>query len=179
MIDGLLRAFGRKLRKVRAGEDFRVGEDVRFARAPRTIALRSDAFADGGPLPPGGDSPPLAWSEVPPLTQMLVLVVEDVDAPLLRPLTHAIAYGIDPATTGLEAGALDATRTTLGLNGMGRRAYIPPAPIPGHGRHRYVFTLLAVDFVPRFDQTPTRGRLLDAIAGHVIALAELTGTMER
>jgi len=36
-----------------------------------------------------------------------------------------------------------------------------------------------VDFVPRFDQPPTKGRLLDAIAGHVAALAELMGTRER
>jgi Raf kinase inhibitor-like YbhB/YbcL family protein len=179
MIAGLLRAVGRGLRNVRAGEDFRVGEDPRFAHVPRTIALRSDAFTDGGPLPPGPDSPPLAWSEIPPHAQMLALVVEDVDVPFLRPLTHAIAYAIDPKTTGLERGALEATRTMLGLNGVGRRAYIPPSPIPGHGMHRYVFTLLAVDFVPRFDQTPSRGRLLDAIAGHVIALAELTGKMER
>jgi phosphatidylethanolamine-binding protein (PEBP) family uncharacterized protein len=45
--------------------------------------------------------------------------------------------------------------------------------------HRYVFTVLAVDYVPRFDQPPTRGRLLDAIAGHVLALGEITGTRER
>jgi phosphatidylethanolamine-binding protein (PEBP) family uncharacterized protein len=68
---------------------------------------------------------------------------------------------------------------TMGINGAGKCSYLPPSPIPGHGVHRYVFTLLAVDFVPRFDQTPTRGRLLDAIAGHVIAVGELVGTMER
>jgi Raf kinase inhibitor-like YbhB/YbcL family protein len=179
IIEGLLRAFGRRLRGVRAGEDNRVGEDIRFAQAPRTIVLLSDAFANGGALPSGNASPPLAWSGVPPETQMLVLVVEDVDAPLLRPLTLACAYGIDPATTSLEAGALGPAHMTMGINGAGKCSYLPPSPIPGHGVHRYVFTLLAVDFVPRFDQTPTRGRLLDAIAGHVIAVGELVGTMER
>jgi Raf kinase inhibitor-like YbhB/YbcL family protein len=175
----MMRFIGRRIRGWRAGPEFRVGEDVRFASVPRTLALRSPAFADGEPLPAAPQSPPLEWSGVPPQAQMLALVVQDVDAPLLRPLTHALAYAIDPATTSLEAGALDGAHVTMGLNGLGRRGYVAPAPIPGHGLHRYVFTLLAVDYVPRFDQPPTKGRLLDAIAGHVAALAELTGTVER
>jgi Raf kinase inhibitor-like YbhB/YbcL family protein len=174
-----MRLFGRRLRRWRAGAEYRVAEDIRFSQAPRTIELRSPAFANGGPMPGGKASPPLAWSGVPPEAKTLVLVVEDVDAPLLRPLTHALAYAIDPATTSLPAGALDGTQVAMGFNGAGRRGYVPPAPLPGHGAHSYVFTLLAVDYVPRFDQPPTRGRLLDAIAGHVAALGELTGTLER
>ena len=164
MIKLLLRPLGRRLRGVRAGESFRCAEDPRFAHVPRTIALRGVAFEDGGPLPPGADSPALAWDQVPAGTAFLALVVEDVDVPLPRPLVHGVAYGLDLQKPGLEAGAI-----------AGFRA---PAPIPGHGVHRYVFTLLAADYVPRFDQPPTRGRLLDAVAGHVIALGELTGTKE-
>ncbi|HEV3086976.1 MAG TPA: YbhB/YbcL family Raf kinase inhibitor-like protein [Candidatus Elarobacter sp.] len=171
--------FGRRLRRWRAGPEFRVAEDVRFAFAPRTMELRSSTFADGAPLPPGKDSPPLEWSNVPAETAMLVLVVEDVDVPFPRPLVHALAYGIDATTDALDAGALDGAHATMGYNGGGHQSYIAPAPIPGHGPHRYYFTLLAVDFVPRFDQPPTKGRLLDAIAGHVIALAEIHGTAER
>jgi Raf kinase inhibitor-like YbhB/YbcL family protein len=174
----MIRALGRALRRWRAGAELRAGEDVRFAHVPR-IVLRSDAFAANGPMPQAAASPPLAWSGVPEDARVLALIVEDVDVPFPRPFVHAVAYGIDPVTTQLDGGALDATRTTLGYNGMGRLAYVAPAPIPGHGEHRYVFTLLAVDFVPRFDQPPTRGRLLDAIAGHVIALGELIGTVER
>jgi hypothetical protein len=173
----MIRFFGRRVRSWRAGEQWRVAEDIRFSQVPRTIELRSPAFEDGAPLPPGAASPPLSWSGVPPEAKVLALVVEDVDAPLLRPLTHAVAYAIDPATASLGAGAL--TGAIMGYNGAGRRDYVPPAPLPGHGRHRYVFTLLAVDYEPRFDQPPTRGRLLDAIAGHVIALGELVGTAER
>ena len=170
---------GRRLRGWRAGDEYRVAEDIRFSQVPRTIDLRSPAFAYGEPIPAGSASPPLAWSGVPAAAKMLALVVEDVDAPMLRPLTHAIAYAIDPATTSLGEGALDGAHVTMGYNGAGRRGYVAPAPLPGHGPHRYVFTLLAVDFVPRFDQPPTRGRLLDAIAGHVAALGELIGSLER
>ncbi|HTW84330.1 MAG TPA: YbhB/YbcL family Raf kinase inhibitor-like protein [Candidatus Sulfotelmatobacter sp.] len=171
--------FGRAIRRWRAGAEFRVAEDPRFSEVARTIALRSDAFADGGPMPRSHASPHLAWSGAPPETQTLALVVEDVDVPFPRPFVHAVAYDIEPSTCELASGALESTRTTMGFNGVQRRAYIWPSPIPGHGAHRYVFTLLAVDFVPRFDQPPTRGRLLDAIAGHVVALGELTGTDER
>jgi Raf kinase inhibitor-like YbhB/YbcL family protein len=171
--------FGRRIRRWRAGSEWRVGEDIRFSGVPRTLELRSPAFAPGGAMPATSDSPPLEWSGVPPQTKMLALVMQDVDVPLPRPLTHALAYDIDPAKTSLKAGALDGTHVTMGYNGGGGRGYIAPAPIPGHGPHRYVFTLLAVDYEPRFDQPPTKGRLLDAIAGHVIALAELVGTAER
>ena len=105
--------------------------------------------------------------------------MEDVDVPLLRPLVHALAYDLAPSATALEAGALDGTHVPMGYNGAGRCGYLAPSPLQGHGAHRYYFTLLAVDFVPRFDQTPTKGRLLDAIAGHVAALGELMGTAER
>jgi Raf kinase inhibitor-like YbhB/YbcL family protein len=173
-----MRALGRLLRRWRAGAEYRVGEDDRFSGATR-IELLSTAFPNDGPMPATPASPPLAWSGVPEDARSIALVMEDVDVPFPRPLVHVIAYAIDPATTELPAGALDPAQTALGYNGAGRLAYLAPAPIPGHGPHRYVFTLLAVDFVPRFDQSPTRGRLLDAIAGHVVALGELTGTAER
>ena len=175
----MMRFFGRAIRSWRAGADYRVGEDKRFARVPRTIEMQSPAFESGQEMPDSKVSPPLAWAGVPPETRMLALIVEDVDAPLLRPLTHAVAYAIPPETMSLDEGALSGGDVQMGYNGAGRRDYIAPAPIAGHGEHGYVFTLLAVDFVPRFDQPPTRGRLLDAIAGHVIALAEIVGTRER
>jgi Raf kinase inhibitor-like YbhB/YbcL family protein len=175
-----MRFFGRSIRRWRAGPELRVAEDIRFSAVPRTIELSSPAFAFGARLPTDA-SPPLEWSGVPPEAKTLVMVVEDVDVPFPRPLTHAVAYEMSPALTSLEKNALDGTHdnVTMGYNGGGGLRYIAPAPIPGHGPHRYVFTLLAVDYVPRFDQPPTRGRLLDAVAGHVRALGELMGTAER
>jgi Raf kinase inhibitor-like YbhB/YbcL family protein len=175
----MMRVLGRLLRGWRAGADLRVAEDPRFAFVPRTLDLRSPAFDEGEELSAERSSPPLAWSGVPPGTKTLALIVEDVDVPLPRPFVHAVAYALDPATTSLAAGELEAARLPLGLNSARGTSYRPPRPIPGHGSHRYVFTLLAVNFVPHFDQPPSRGRLLDAIAGHVLALGELTGTHER
>ncbi|HEY0382436.1 MAG TPA: YbhB/YbcL family Raf kinase inhibitor-like protein [Candidatus Elarobacter sp.] len=176
----MMRFFGRSIRRWRAGPELRVAEDIRFSAAPRTIELRSQAFAFGERMPTDV-SPPLEWTGVPPEAKTLVMVVEDVDVPFPRPLTHAVAYEMSPELTSLEANALDGKHDdlTMGYNGGGGRHYIAPRPIPGHGPHRYIFTLLAVDYVPRFDQPPTRGRLLDAVAGHVRALGELMGTAQR
>jgi Raf kinase inhibitor-like YbhB/YbcL family protein len=167
------------MRRWRAGPEFRCCEDPRFAFVPRTIELRSAAFTSGGPLPNTDESPPLEWSNVPAGTQSLVLVMEDVDVPFPRPLVHALAHDIAPETTALEAGALAGTHVTMGYNGAGQRGYVAPAPIPGHGPHRYYFTVFAINFEPRFDQPPTKGRLLNAIAGHVLAAGEIYGTAER
>lgn len=179
----MIRALGRRLRSWRAGMEHRVAEDQRFYAVPHTIELRSDDFEPGAPMPPGRSSPALRWSGVPESARYLALVVEDVDVPLLRPVVHALAYAIDPSASSLERGALDgaddARGFMLGYNVAGGRRYVAPSPLPGHGTHHYVFTLLAVDYVPRFDQPPTRNRLLDAIGGHVVALGELIGTAER
>jgi Raf kinase inhibitor-like YbhB/YbcL family protein len=166
-------------RRQRAGPELRVAEDPRFAYVPRTMELRSDAFRDGEPLAQSGISPPLEWRNVPADTKKLALVMEDVDVPFPRPLVHAIAYDIDPSATAITAGALDGTQVTMGYNGSGHQGYAAPAPLPGQAPHRYYITLLAFDVVPRFDQRPTRERLLDAIAGHVLALAETHFTAKR
>jgi Raf kinase inhibitor-like YbhB/YbcL family protein len=162
-----------------AGPELRVAEDPRFAYVPRTIELRSDVFRDGKPLVQTDVSPALEWHNVPAETKKLALVMEDVDVPFPRPLVHAIAYDIDPSATAITAGALDGTQVTMGYNGSGHQGYVAPAPLPGHGPHRYYITLLAIDFIPRFDQPPTNVRLLDAIAGHVLALGETHFTAQR
>jgi Raf kinase inhibitor-like YbhB/YbcL family protein len=174
----MIRALGRLLRRWRAGPDTRVAEDPRFSEVPRRLVLRAE-FADGEPLPDGPVSPALAWTSVPAQTQSLAIVVEDLDVPFPRPFVHAVVYAIDPQTTSLTSGEIAPDGMTLGYNGIGRRSFLAATPLPGHGPHRYVFTVLAIDYVPRFDQPPTRGRLLDAAAGHVVALGEIVGTRER
>ena len=162
-----------------AAVELRVAEDPRFTYVPRTVELRSDAFRDGEALMQTDVSPPLEWRNLPAGPKKLALVMEDVDVPFPRPLVHAIAYDIDPSATAIAAGALDGAHVTMGYNGSGHQGYVAPAPLPGHGPHRYYFTLLAIDFVPRFDQPPTKVRLLDAIAGRVLALGETHFTAER
>ena len=94
---------GRLLRRVRAGDRRLVWNDPRLD-APATLRLSSPAFGDGELMPPRsagagvGDnvSPALEWTGVPAGAAELAIIMQDPDAPLPRPVTHLIAYGVDP-----------------------------------------------------------------------------------
>ncbi|NKY89347.1 YbhB/YbcL family Raf kinase inhibitor-like protein [Nocardia veterana] len=182
------------LHRFRAGTGKLAWNHPGVANAPETIIVSSPAFADGGPIPdrhagPGvGDnvSPPLNWDNIPSGTRELVLLVEDPDAPLPRPFVHCVVTDIGPETSGVEAGALSrpADRAqvsfTVGKASIGKSGYLGPAPIRGHGPHRYIFQLFALDeTVDPARRRVTKRRVLEAIRGHVIARGRLTGTYER
>lgn len=177
---------GRLLRGVRAGAHRSPLAGPGFD-APLTITVTSPAFRDGDPMPQYsagkglGDniSPPLRWTGVPPATRQLVLIIEDVDVPLPRPLFHTVAV-IEPTIDNVAQGALQPP--TPGIRflraSLGNRGYAGPRPIPGHGPHHYRFHLLAIDkAVPEEVSSPKA--LLADISGHVLARGVLTGTYER
>jgi phosphatidylethanolamine-binding protein (PEBP) family uncharacterized protein len=66
----------------------------------------------------------------------------------------------------------------LGRGGLRHFGYAGPRPVPGHGPHRYAFQLFALD--QGLDQSPgiSPRALSQAMDGHVIARARLTGTFE-
>jgi len=49
-------------------------------------------------------------------------------------------------------------------------------PCPPIGRHRYVHTLYALDTVLGDLDKPSRAKLLKAMEGHVLQMAQLIGT---
>lgn len=177
---------GRLLRVLRAGAHRSPLADSAFD-APASIAVTSPAFTDGGVMPRSsagkgvGDntSPPLRWDGVPTATRQLVLVMDDVDVPLPRPLLHTIAV-LDPAVDGVDVGGLrpGAAGMRFIRADLGHRGYTGPRPIPGHGPHRYRFHVFAIDIhVP--ETVTTAKAALAAISGHVLARGMLTGTYER
>ena len=145
------------------------------------FALESDAFENARAIPSrhsceGEDvSPQLRWSDVPEGTRSLALVVDDPDAPG-GVFTHWIAWGLDPAAEGLGEGE---PAPLEGQNDFGTSDYRGPCPPPGHGRHRYVFRLYALDAEPGLAAGAAKPELEEAIAGHVLTTAELVGTYER
>ena len=161
-----------------AGEDFAV---------PYAITLVSNAFQDGEYLPiaSGGkgvgdnESPQLSWTGVPPATRQLVLIIDDIDVPLPRPILHTVAV-IAPHVAHIDAGAMQpGTAGIRFLRGdLPHHGYAGPRPIPGHGPHRYRFHLFALDTEVDDDVTKTKA-LLTRMAGHVLARGVLTGTYER
>ena len=144
------------------------------------FTLTSSAFQDGETIPrqftcDGNDlAPPLAWSEAPEGTRSFVLIMEDPDAPH-GAFTHWLLYDIPATTTELQEQA----GCTALPNSFGRAAYGGPCPPSGHGPHRYVFTLYAID-VPALEMHGrTRASLDRALRGHTLATARLTGRYER
>ena len=155
--------------------------------APNTITVTSPAFDDGGPIPRrhagkgvGDDvSPEVRWRGVPPGTAALVLLLDDVDVPLRRPLFHSVAV-LAADAEGLPEGEFRTGATGLRVvpTMLSKDGYSGPRPIPGHGAHHYRFHLLALDRRVPEDATSVRS-VLAAASGHVLARATLTGTYER
>jgi Raf kinase inhibitor-like YbhB/YbcL family protein len=181
---------GRLLRNVRAGDRYLLSNDPSVREAPESMLLASPAFAAGASMPvryaaakPGLNvSPPLTWSNVPPGTAELLLVVEDPDSPLPRPSVHLVAMRIPPTLTDLAEGALARDAAPAGVRfgrgTLGVLGYTGPRPPGGHGPHRYVFQLLALR-TPLVVRSTSRRDLLGALAGNVLARGRLEGTFER
>ena len=154
------------------------------------LTLTSIAFVDGDAMPTihtcDGEnvSPPLAWRGAPDGARSLALVMDDPDAPdpkaPRRVFVHWVLYDLPVADGGLADGVRDDALprgARQGVNDRGSRGYT--GPCPPIGRHRYFFTLYALDMtLPGLD-APTRNALEMAIAGHVLATAQLMGTYER
>lgn len=180
---------GYAFRNRRAGHHTLVWADPDL-QAPETFTLTSPAFDHGTPIPErhrgrvfgANISPALAWTPPPGHTAELVLVVQDPDAPLGKPATHALTLGIDPSLSGIPENGLAHPSAIPGLihgkGGLGRRGWSGPMPPRSHGRHSYVFQLFALDRRPEPSDGFTLADVLDAMRGHVIARARLDGTYE-
>jgi Raf kinase inhibitor-like YbhB/YbcL family protein len=125
-----------------------------------TVASRD--VAEGQPLPraqlsgifrAGGSdtSPHLHWAGAPPGTAGYAITVYDRDAPTGSGFWHWAIADIPAECTQLPTGAGDATGSGLPAgayqlrNDAGFACFLGAAPPARHGRHRYVFTVHAVD----------------------------------
>ena len=187
MLEHLPASVGRALAGLRAGTASLTLSDAGLApegHAIGALTLESAAFAEGGPIPErytddgDGRSPPLRWSGVPVGTASLLLLVEDADSPTPRPLVHAIVPGLEAFAGELPEGAVG-DEAEAGRNSFMSQGWLPPDPPPGHGPHRYVFQLYALNEAPDLDVKAGRSTVIDAIRGHVIAVGTLVGTYER
>lgn len=186
MLEKLPAGLGQALRGLRPGLEKSAWEDERFQTVPNTLMVKSSAFDDSQPLPKrhtsdgGGVSPPLSWSGAPQGAASVALLVEDVDSPTPSPLVHAVAWNLPPEGE-LSAAELakDTSGPSLGWNSFGRTGWLAPDPPPGHGPHRYVFQLFALDRTLEIEKQPDRGALLRAMDGAVLAKGRLIGSYER
>ncbi|MBK6424483.1 MAG: YbhB/YbcL family Raf kinase inhibitor-like protein [Gemmatimonadetes bacterium] len=155
-----------------------------------SLQLTSPAFPAGGAIPAahtceGADrSPALAWAGAPPGTRSLVLIVDDPDAPdpaaPRMTWVHWVLYNLPADTAGLPEAVAPAALppgTLEGVTDFRRTGW--GGPCPPIGRHRYYFRLYALDCVLPDLGRPARARVDQAMAGHVLAQAELMGTYQK
>jgi Raf kinase inhibitor-like YbhB/YbcL family protein len=162
--------------------------------AGSVIAITSEAFEDGRPIPKkhseDGEnlSPPLAWSYAPKGTKQWALICDDPDAPTPQPWVHWVIYsipgeirslpqGVEPAEKLAELqGALQGKNSWPSGQTIGYRG---PAPPKGHGVHHYHFKLYALDTALSLEPQMTKEALEKAIEPHILGTGELIGTYER
>ena len=147
-----------------------------------SMRLTSTAFQTNGSIPSKytcdgkNVSPPLAIGDVPENTKSLALIVDDPDAPR-GVWTHWVAVNIDPGAREIAEGSVPPgslqTGTSFGQPGWG-------GPCPPSGTHHYVFKLFALDtkLIGLDEHTPV-DMIVEAMAGHVLAKAELVGLYSR
>jgi hypothetical protein len=140
------------------------------------LKLTSSAFSDGGEIPRecgyknGNKAPPLTINGIPDGTKSLALIMDDPDAmePAGKVWVHWVVWNIDPTTTELE------NLTEEGMTDFGEVGYGGPAP--PDKRHTYVFKLYALDSKLDLPEGSTKSELENAMEGHIIEQAQLTGT---
>ena len=150
------------------------------------LVISSSAFSEGQAIPirytcDGPDvSPDLAWSGIPEGAASLALICDDPDAPM-GTWVHWVLFNIPADADGLPAeipsdAALE-NGARHGTNDFRRLGYGGPCP-PG-GTHRYFFKLYALDTMLELDSGITKGQLLEAMEGHILAEGQLMGIYSR
>ena len=159
-----------------------------------TFELTSPDFEPGSSLPSsargrgaGGDdrSPALNWSGAPTQTRSFVLTLHDPDAPKSGGWWHWVVTDLPASIDSLPQNAGDPNARLLPAgvvthpNEVGEARFDGAAPPRGHGPHRYVFTLSALD-VDLLDlpSDATAASVERALGDHLLARAELIGISE-
>lgn len=155
-----------------------------------SLSLTSPAFDAGAAIPArytcdgANISPPLNWSDLPPGTKSLALILDDPDAPdpaaPQRTWVHWVLYNLPAAIKGLPEGLHGEdlpTGSRSGRNDWQQTGY--GGPCPPIGRHRYIHKLYALDIILTSLTKPSKAELEHAMQGHIIGQAELIGLYQR
>lgn len=120
-------------------------------------------------------NPPLEFSQIPPGTQSLVLIVEDPDAPD-KPWIHWLLFNIYPSTTKIDKESVP-ENAIEGLASGGTHGY--EGPCPPTGVHHYFFKLFALNIMLDLPPNMDKEVVEKLMQGHILDRAELVGVYEK
>jgi Raf kinase inhibitor-like YbhB/YbcL family protein len=126
-------------------------------------------------------SPAFSWRGAPAETKSFALIMHDPDAPRAGGFTHWVGYNI-PATVSDLPSAIPQEEQVAGccvqgMNDAGKIGYL--GPCPPSGTHRYLIRLYALDTELNLKPGASHQQLQEAMHGHILERAELTGTYTR
>jgi Raf kinase inhibitor-like YbhB/YbcL family protein len=156
------------------------------AKGGNPMKIESPQITEGNMIPSqytcdGKDvSPPLEWRDFPAGTKSFALISDDPDAPV-GTWVHWVLYNIPPDITRLEENIKPEKEFKNGMmqgsNSWPRIGY--GGPCPPSGTHRYFFKLYALDTLLDLKPGVNKEQLLKAMAGHILAEAQLMGKYKR
>jgi Raf kinase inhibitor-like YbhB/YbcL family protein len=117
-------------------------------------------------------NPSLIIEGIPKGAESLALIVDDPDAPM-GTWVHWVVFDI-PLINRIEE---NSTPGKQGRNDSGRNKY--GGPCPPSGTHRYFFKIYALDTIFNLNEGITKKELEKAMAGHILAQAELIGLYKK
>jgi Raf kinase inhibitor-like YbhB/YbcL family protein len=131
-------------------------------------------------------SPQLSWSGFPAATKSFVVTMVDPEAPTVSGFWHWAVVNIPATVTQLPAGAGDESGAALPEgafqlpNDARSKRYVGAGPPEGHGKHRYIFAVLALDADKiDIDEEATPAWLMFNLLGCTLGRAFLEGWYER
>ncbi|CAL5867123.1 uncharacterized protein PFLUO_LOCUS1335 [Penicillium psychrofluorescens] len=193
---------GRMLYPIRAHDSHQLTYWPAFQHLPEpNMTLESDCGPSGSSLPlrcsmlaedRTGALPELHWS-APESTEPVkeyMLICEDIDIPIPFMVIHHGLFWAIPASVlaatpeDVQEDAAQTRRTKAGwcfLPNIRGKPYIGAGAPLGHGSHRYVFTIIALN-APLEVETPeraTKAEIKQAMEGKIIGWGQWTGVFER
>lgn len=166
---------------------FQIQQQVPLTLQVNTSSLKETGYLLKDFTCEGADSSPqLTWTEVPPSTQSIAIVTEDLDAEE-GVFAHWLMWGLPPDTMELVGGLSKSsdipTGSVEGTNGYGITGWKGPCPPPriimfggsqtaqntGTATHRYVLSVYALDTQVSLRSNAIRDEVLRALDGHILA----------
>ena len=137
-----------------------------------TFSITSEDFKEGEEIPKKfgykfeNKQPHIEIHNVPENTMTIALIMDDPDAMAAvgKIWVHWLQYFDFPSQNLIIEGKSDFDE--IGYGG----------PAPPNGRHTYIFKAYALDITPDLKKGYSKQELEDAMKGHIIAEAKLTGT---